>query len=175
MRSIAKAYASKVDPKQVVDAIVASEDTVKFLLEGIRTYAPDHMHGLPKEDYIQEAEEAIAALREAAVVLARANRAAAAAERRPVGRPPIPIPIPDVVVEPLKSIRVVQTPQDKPFMSMEEVAGMFGISKSTIYAKMRSGDFPLPIKTGQRGIRWRTDELMAWINACQRAEYGDCE
>tara|TARA_R110000868_G_scaffold410485_1_gene698627 strand:+ start:105 stop:629 length:525 start_codon:yes stop_codon:yes gene_type:complete len=174
MRSIAKAYASKVDPKQVVDAIVASEDTVKFLLEGIRTYAPDHMHGLPKEDYIQEAEEAIAALREAAVVLARANRAAAV-ERRPVGRPPIPIPIPDVVVEPLKSIRVVQTPQDKPFMSMEEVAGMFGISKSTIYAKMRSGDFPLPIKTGQRGIRWRTDELMAWINACQRAEYGDCE
>ena len=98
------------------------------------------MHGLPKEDYIQEAEEAIAALREAAVVLARANRAAAAAaERRPVGRPPIPIPIPDVVVEPLKSIRVVQTPQDKPFMSMEEVADMFGISKSTIYAKMRSG------------------------------------
>ena len=170
MRSI------KVDPKQVVDAIVASEDTVKFLLEGIRTYAPDHMHGLPKEDYIQEAEEAIAALREAAVVLARANRAAAAAaERRPVGRPPIPIPIPDVVVEPLKSIRVVQTPQDKPFMSMEEVAGMFGISKSTIYAKMRSGDFPLPIKTGQRGIRWRTDELMAWINACQRAAYGECE
>ena len=167
MRSI------KVDPKQVVDAIVASEDTVKFLLEGIRTYAPDHMHGLPKEDYIQEAEEAIAALREAAVVLARANRAAAAAERRPVGRPPIPIP--DVVVEPLKSIRVVQTPQDKPFMSMEEVAGMFGISKSTIYAKMRSGDFPLPIKTGQRGIRWRTDELMAWINACQRAAYGECE
>ena len=116
MRSI------KVDPKQVVDAIVASEDTVKFLLEGIRTYAPDHMHGLPKEDYIQEAEEAIAALREAAVVLARVNRAAAAAERRPVGRPPIPIPIPipDVVVEPLKSIRVVQTPQDRPFMSMEE-------------------------------------------------------
>ncbi|MDB4439202.1 AlpA family phage regulatory protein [bacterium] len=171
MRSI------KVDPKQVVDAIVASEDTVKFLLEGIRTYAPDHMHGLPKEDYIQEAEEAIAALREAAVVLARANRAAAAAERRPVGRPPIPIPIPipDVVVEPLKSIRVVQTPQDRPFMSMEEVADMFGISKSTIYAKMRSGDFPLPIKTGQRGIRWRTDELMAWINACQRAAYGGCE
>ena len=167
MRSI------KVDPKQVVDAIVASEDTVKFLLEGIRTYAPDHMHGLPKEDYIQEAEEAIAALREAAVVLARANRAAAAAERRPVGRPPIPIP--DVVVEPLKSIRVVQTPQDRPFMSMEEVADMFGISKSTIYAKMRSGDFPLPIKTGQRGIRWRTDELMAWINACQRAAYGECE
>lgn len=151
-----------VDPKQIVDALVASEDTVKLLLAGIQTYAPDFMHGLAKEDYVQEAEEAIAALREAAVVLARVNRAAA--PRKPVGRPP-------VIVEPLKSTRVVQTPQDRPFMSMEEVAEMFGISKSTIYTRMRSGDFPLPIKTGQRGIRWRTDELMTWSNTLPHAEY----
>ena len=160
-----------VDPKQIVDALVASEDTVKLLLAGIQTYAPDFMHGLAKEDYVQEAEEAIAALREAAVVLARINRAAA--PRKTVGRPPMSIP--DVIVEPLKSTRIVQTPQDRPFMSMEEVAEMFGISKSTIYTRMRSGDFPLPIKTGQRGIRWRTDELMTWSNTLPHAEYGDCE
>ena len=35
-----------VDPKQIVDALVASEDTVKLLLAGIQTYAPDFMHGL---------------------------------------------------------------------------------------------------------------------------------
>lgn len=160
-----------VDPKQIVDALVASEDTVKLLLAGIQTYAPDFMHGLAKEAYVQEAEEAIAALREAAVVLARVNRAAA--PRKTAGRPPVSIP--DVIVEPLKSARVVQTPQDRPFMSVEEVAGMFGISKSTIYTRMRSGDFPRPIKTGQRRIRWRTDELMTWSNMLPHAEYGDCE
>ena len=150
-----------VDPKQIVDALVASEDTVKLLLAGIQTYAPDFMHGLAKEDYVQEAEEAIAALREAAVVLARVNRAAA--PRKTAGRPPVSIP--GVIVE----------PQGRPFMTMDEVAEMFGISKSTIYTRMRSGDFPPPIKTGQRGVRWRADELMTWSKTLPHAEYGDCE
>ena len=150
-----------VDPKQIVDALVASEDTVKLLLAGIQTYAPDFMHGLAKEDYVQEAEEAIAALREAAVVLARVNRAAT--PRKTAGRPPVSIP------------GVIVKPQGRPFMSMEEVVEMFGISKSTIYTRMRSGDFPLPIKTGQRGVRWRADELMTWSKTLPHAEYGDCE
>jgi hypothetical protein len=36
-------------------------DALELLLDGLLTYAPDYMHGLPKRHYIDEAMEALAA------------------------------------------------------------------------------------------------------------------
>ena len=41
---------------------------------------------------------------------------------------------------------------------------------STIYRLMREGRFPLPIKVGPQAVRWRSDELSAWLDARPRAE-----
>ena len=120
--------------QRVVSAVANAEDTLMFLLEGIRTYSPDHMHGVPKEDYIRDGEAALAKLR-----------------------------------------GVSSVTQNKPLLTISEVASMIGIGRSTIYAKMQANEFPAPIKTGPRAIRWRTDEVIEWINTRERAAYGDCE
>jgi len=38
-------------------------DALELLLDGVLTYAPDYMHGLPKRNYVDEAMEALAAVK----------------------------------------------------------------------------------------------------------------
>jgi hypothetical protein len=38
-------------------------DALDLLLDGLLTYAPDYMHGLPKRHYVDEAMEALAAVK----------------------------------------------------------------------------------------------------------------
>jgi hypothetical protein len=38
-------------------------DALELLLDGLLTYAPDYMHGLPKRHYVDEAMEALAAVK----------------------------------------------------------------------------------------------------------------
>ena len=47
------------------------------------------------------------------------------------------------------------------------------LSCSSIYRKMRSGSFPLPIRLGSRAVRWSTAEIDIWLASQPRAE-GDC-
>lgn len=40
------------------------------------------------------------------------------------------------------------------------------LKKSTIYAGMREGTFPTPVRlAGGRAVAWRESEVQAWINA----------
>lgn len=53
---------------------------------------------------------------------------------------------------------------------MREVIGMVGLSKATIYRKVRTREFPAPVSVGGHSVRWRESELLAWIAALsQRA------
>jgi len=38
-------------------------DVLELLLDGLLTYAPDYMHGLPKSHYVDEAMEALASVK----------------------------------------------------------------------------------------------------------------
>ncbi len=40
-----------------------------------------------------------------------------------------------------------------------------GKSRSTIYADMSKGNFPLPIKIGARAVGWLESEVHDWIEA----------
>jgi len=40
-----------------------------------------------------------------------------------------------------------------------------GLSQSGIYAKMSKGEFPRSISLGGKAIGWRSDEIVAWIEA----------
>ena len=48
-------------------------------------------------------------------------------------------------------------------LKTREVMEMLGVARSTIYEKMRIGDFPTPIKLGVRDNRWRKAEIEAWL------------
>jgi prophage regulatory protein len=48
---------------------------------------------------------------------------------------------------------------------IRDVAYLVGMSKATIYRKLKSGDFPSPVKVGGPSVRWRESSIAAWIAA----------
>jgi len=52
------------------------------------------------------------------------------------------------------------------FLSVEEVAGRYGVSKDTIWRWRREGDFPKPVKLGAKITRWRLNDIEDWEAAC---------
>ena len=52
-------------------------------------------------------------------------------------------------------------------LPLREVVTASGLSRSTIYAWMDDGRFPLPLRVGGRRL-WRRSEIAAWIDAQPR-------
>jgi len=50
-----------------------------------------------------------------------------------------------------------------------EVETITGIPRSTLYAKIASGDFPAPIKIGERAVGWLESEVHDWLGSRQRS------
>jgi prophage regulatory protein len=44
-----------------------------------------------------------------------------------------------------------------------EVRHYTGLSKSAIKRSVADGEFPAPVKLGERSIAWRLSEVMHWI------------
>lgn len=52
-------------------------------------------------------------------------------------------------------------------MRTPEVVKITGLSKTTIWRRVRSGDFPAPIRLGglaTRSVGWREGEIENWID-----------
>jgi len=45
------------------------------------------------------------------------------------------------------------------------VKSMVGLSRSTIYALMKSGQFPKSIPLGERSVGWLESDISAWIDS----------
>ena len=54
-------------------------------------------------------------------------------------------------------------------LRLSEVQPRTGLSRTTIYRKMRDGSFPEPLKIGVRAVRWPESEIAAWLAARPRA------
>jgi prophage regulatory protein len=54
---------------------------------------------------------------------------------------------------------------DKKVVNLQEILTMLGISKSTLYRSIASGNFPKPFKLGERLNAWRVETIEAWLNA----------
>ena len=52
----------------------------------------------------------------------------------------------------------------------EEVEARCSISRSMVYRLMREGDFPEPIKVGERAVRWLESEITSWLESRPRAK-----
>ena len=44
-----------------------------------------------------------------------------------------------------------------------QVESMTGLKRSSIYALMKCGEFPHPVKLSARAVAWRSDDINAWI------------
>ena len=48
---------------------------------------------------------------------------------------------------------------------LPQVRARCGLSRSEIYRRIAAGDFPKPIKLGERASAWAEHEVTAWIAA----------
>ena len=57
-------------------------------------------------------------------------------------------------------------------LTRPEVERRTGLSRSTIYRKMRDGTFPVPLKVSDRAVRWRESDIRAYVDSRPRS-YGE--
>lgn len=55
-------------------------------------------------------------------------------------------------------------------LTRKQVEQKVQLTTSSIYRLMRQNKFPTPIRIGDNAVRWRSDELGAWLDARPRAE-----
>ena len=48
-------------------------------------------------------------------------------------------------------------------LKLKQVTEKAAISRSSLYAKVKQGKFPAPVKLGERASGWIEDEIDAWI------------
>lgn len=61
-----------------------------------------------------------------------------------------------------------------PLLSEKLVMQITGKKRTSIHMAMRTGDFPLPIKTGKRQIAWKSSSIKQWIESRPVAARGGC-
>ena len=54
-------------------------------------------------------------------------------------------------------------------LRLDEVLVRVGLGKTRLYALLAAGDFPTPIRLGQRSVRWHAQDIHAWIEAKRNA------
>lgn len=49
-------------------------------------------------------------------------------------------------------------------LRLPEVLRATGLSRSTLYRKIKESAFPSPVQLGERAVGWRESEVIAWID-----------
>ena len=52
---------------------------------------------------------------------------------------------------------------EKRTLKLEEVLGLVSLSSATVYRMMSRGEFPRPVRVGERRTGWRSDEIEEWL------------
>jgi predicted DNA-binding transcriptional regulator AlpA len=50
-------------------------------------------------------------------------------------------------------------------LRLRTVEAITGLSRSTIYAKLKAGEFVEPVRLGARCTRWKASDVQAWLAA----------
>ena len=45
---------------------------------------------------------------------------------------------------------------------LAEVVAMLGIGRTSVYNYIAAGSFPAPIKVGEKSVRWKLSDVLAW-------------
>ena len=55
-------------------------------------------------------------------------------------------------------------------LTIKQVMAQVSISKSGLYRRMKDAGFPRPQSIGPRAVRWRADEVAAWVESRPRSQ-----
>ncbi|THD82416.1 AlpA family phage regulatory protein [Aliigemmobacter aestuarii] len=51
------------------------------------------------------------------------------------------------------------------FLNTEQVLKIIGIDFNTLWRWRKAGTFPTPIRISRKTLRWREDEILAWMES----------
>lgn len=55
-------------------------------------------------------------------------------------------------------------------LPLKAVMDKIGMGSTWIYERIKTGEFPKPIKFSERCVRWRESEIQNWIESLPRQE-----
>ena len=58
-----------------------------------------------------------------------------------------------------------QAQSGKALARRRQVEQLVQLSRSTIYAAVKAGTFPAPVRIGARAVAWRISEVEQWLEA----------
>lgn len=58
-----------------------------------------------------------------------------------------------------------QAQSDKALARRRQVEQLVQLSRSTIYAAVKAGTFPAPVRIGARAVAWRVADVEQWLEA----------
>lgn len=58
------------------------------------------------------------------------------------------------------------------FLRLPRIIADYGLSRSSLYELMETGEFPKPIKLGKRSVAWLAAEVDSWANSRVEASRG---
>ena len=61
---------------------------------------------------------------------------------------------------------------DNQMLRAPEVMARTGLSRVTIWRRVRAGTFPAPVQLGENSIGWPASEITAWLANRPRRTYG---
>ena len=53
--------------------------------------------------------------------------------------------------------------QQRQFIRLKQLKALVGLGHTTIYAKIKTGEFPKPYPLGARAVAWLSSEIDDWI------------
>ena len=53
---------------------------------------------------------------------------------------------------------------------LSDLCESLGVSRSTIYRWASEGEFPAPVRIGERAVRWRSEDIEQWKSSLQGQE-----
>ena len=63
--------------------------------------------------------------------------------------------------------------RDTRLLRRAEVETLTALKRSAIYGKVAAGMFPAPVKIGARGVRWRYEDILHWMDDLPSAKPAD--
>lgn len=51
------------------------------------------------------------------------------------------------------------------FLRLDEVLHVTGLSRNTVYRRIREGTFPKQLRIGPNSVAWRQSEIVEWMNS----------
>lgn len=52
-------------------------------------------------------------------------------------------------------------------LRIEEVVHIIGISRNTVYRRIKEGTFPKQVRIGPNSVAWRQSDISVWMSAPQ--------